>query len=79
MTECKYITPFLDGTIHCGAYVESKRPDGKLWAHFPKCANKNCPLEHPKLLGNAILETGDKTNEEDINHHCCNTHKRGLY
>lgn len=56
MKTCKYEMPFpsehpFNGTVLCGAYSESKLPNGKLWAHYPKCTSENCPLKHPELLG----------------------------
>ena len=56
---CKYnlFIPTI-GTC-CGAYAESFREDGKFWAHFPMCAESNCPLIHPELLEGAILESED--------------------
>lgn len=56
MKTCKYEMPFpsehpFNGTVLCGAYSESKLPNGKLWAHYPVCRNENCPLKHPELLG----------------------------
>ncbi len=52
---CKRSTPH----ILCGAYAESKRPDGLFWAHYPECNNKNCPLKHKELLEGAVLETNE--------------------
>lgn len=40
----------------CGAYGESKRPDGKHWSHYPFCSNRDCPLAHPELLEGAVLK-----------------------
>lgn len=60
MESCKYELFFpkpLDGKIHCDAYSQSKRKDGRHWAHYPECASENCPLKHPELLGDAVLET----------------------
>ena len=42
--------------VCCKAYFDSKRADGKLWCHFPKCFDINCPLLHPELLEGAKLE-----------------------
>lgn len=44
----------------CDAYSQSKRPDGKHWAHYPKCAGMNCPRLYPELLKGAKLgDTSD--------------------
>ena len=56
MSECSYELYIPDVGICCRAYYESKRPDGKLWCHFPKCAEINCPLLHAELLEGAKLE-----------------------
>lgn len=55
MTDCKYNLPIPNTGIHCKAYYESIRPDGKGWMHFPTCNESNCPLIHPELLEGAIL------------------------
>ena len=61
MNNCKYEwewpKPPHDGKVHCNAYSHSKRKDGRHWAHFPECKEENCPLIHPELLGDAVLET----------------------
>jgi len=61
MGNCKYEMLFpkppLDGKIHCDAYSQSKRKDGRHWGHYPECKEENCPLIHPELLGDAVLET----------------------
>lgn len=62
MDNCKY--EFVIPSNHffnvdkplCGAYGESKRKDGRHWAHYPECCDENCPLAHPELLEDAILE-----------------------
>ena len=53
---CKYRMFIPNVGTCCGAYAESKRKDGKYWAHFPICTDENCPLVHPGLLEGAILE-----------------------
>lgn len=45
-----------DMEVCCNVYSYSKRPDGKWWAHWPKCSSKNCPFEHPELLEGAIFD-----------------------
>jgi hypothetical protein len=37
-------------------YSCSKRPDGKWWAHFPKCSEEECPFKHPELLEGAVFD-----------------------
>ena len=62
MENCKYsmeipeIKHPMHCAIHCGAYSQSKRKDGLHWGHYPKCAIENCPVVHPELLGDAVLE-----------------------
>ena len=57
MENCKYKSFFpLDCADHCTEYSKSKRPDGKHWAHYPKCSTESCPLVHTELLEGAILE-----------------------
>ena len=63
MGTCKYEMPFpseppFSGKVLCGAYSESKLPNGKLWAHYPVCRNENCPLKHPELLGDQQSQRG---------------------
>ena len=55
MKKCVYsiLLPQL-GTC-CTVYSNSKRLDGKLWAHWPKCSTENCPFEHPELLEGAVF------------------------
>lgn len=55
MTDCKYQIDLLTAGICCKAYLESIRPDGRGWMHFPDCNESNCPLIHPELLEGAIL------------------------
>lgn len=43
----------------CGAYSQSKTPDGKIWAHYPECTESYCPLKHPELLLDAKLPDAD--------------------
>lgn len=66
MENCKYaltipavsdITLFAREQHLCGAYSESKRKDGRHWGHYPECRDVNCPLQHPELLEDAILES----------------------
>lgn len=61
MKECKYAIEFPGMGLHCNVYSQSKRPDNKWWAHWPKCSNENCPLEHPELLEGAVFD------EEEFN------------
>ena len=56
MNECLYELDIPGVGICCTAYCNSKRADGKLWWHFPKCAEINCPLLHSELLEGAKLE-----------------------
>lgn len=42
--------------VCCNVYSYSKRPDGKWWAHWPKCSSENCPFEHPELLEGAVFD-----------------------
>ena len=60
---CKYNITIPTIGICCGAYVESKRKDGKIWGHFPVCKEENCPLIHSELLEGAILENEVNKNE----------------
>lgn len=57
MKRCIYsvILP-LDMEVCCNVYSYSKRPDGKWWAHWPKCSSENCPFEYPELLEGAIFD-----------------------
>jgi len=52
---CEYSFEIPKIGICCGAYGESKRPDGRHWAHYPFCEEKDCPLIHPELLDGAEL------------------------
>ena len=52
---CEYSFEIPKIGICCGAYGESKRPDGRHWAHYPFCEEKYCPLIHPELLEGAEL------------------------
>ena len=54
--KCGYIIEFPDKSMRCGAYYNSKRPDGLLWCHYPKCKRENCPFVNPDLLEDAKLE-----------------------
>lgn len=57
MKLCKYKQEFPnDNEIHCMAYSNSKREDGRFWAHFPICKTENCPLKQKQLLEGAVLE-----------------------
>lgn len=60
MNECLYELDIPEVGICCKAYYNSKRVDGKLWCHFPKCTGINCPLLHTELLEGAKLEVKDK-------------------
>ena len=57
MEQCVYSIILPNVGVCCAVYSNSKRPDGKWWAHWPKCAEVNCPLKHPKLLEGAIFDT----------------------
>ena len=61
MNECSYELDIPEVGICCKAYYNSKRIDGKLWCHFPKCDEVNCPLKHPELLEGARLDDNDET------------------
>lgn len=52
---CEYSFEISNIGICCGAYGESKRPDGRHWAHYPFCEENDCPLIHPDLLEGAEL------------------------
>ena len=61
MESCKYQMFFSSNLspndkILCGAYSKTRLSNGKIWAHYPVCENKNCPLLHPELLEDAILD-----------------------
>ena len=57
MENCKHkLCNPLENKFLCGAYSKTRLPNGKIWAHYPVCENKNCPLLHPELLGDAILD-----------------------
>lgn len=57
MESCKHQMPIpSNDEILCGIYSKYKLPNGKIWAHYPVCEDKNCPLLHPELLGDAILD-----------------------
>lgn len=64
---CKYelvvpAVPSKEKRTLCGAYSASTPPKGALWkhwAHYPCCAEENCPLKHPELLEGATLEEED--------------------
>ena len=62
MKRCIYSIELSNVGLCCGVYSNSKRPDGKFWAHFPKCAIVNCPYEHPELLEDAVF------NKDEFNH-----------
>lgn len=42
--------------VCCKAYSQSKRSDGKHWAHYPLCEGQNCPKLYPFKLEGAKLE-----------------------
>lgn len=57
MESCKYQMSIpSNDEILCCIYSKYRLPNGKIWAHYPVCENKNCPLLHPELLGDAILD-----------------------
>ena len=55
--DCKYTFEIPNIGACCDAYSKSKRKDKKHWAHYPNCVPENCPLLHPELLGDAVLES----------------------
>ena len=60
MENCKHLMIFPVKTSlyeekHCGFYSKHTIK-GKHWAHYPECKPENCPLIHPELLGDAVLE-----------------------
>ena len=59
MENCEHILHFpkppLDGKNHCGFYSKHTIK-GRHLAHYPECKEENCPLVHPELLGDAVLE-----------------------
>ena len=56
MKNCIYSIQLPQNGLCCAAYSCSKRPDGKFWAHFPKCLTENCPFDHPELLDGATFD-----------------------
>lgn len=45
MKNCKHkLYNPIENKVLCGAYSENRLPNGKIWAHYPECKNKNCPL-----------------------------------
>lgn len=51
MENCKHkLYNPLEHKVYCEVYSKTRLPNGKLWAHYPVCKNKNCPLKHPELL-----------------------------
>lgn len=64
---CKYrlnvpavpsIPIYKENQTLCGAYSASKPTKEnrwRHWAHYPKCAEENCPLKHPSLLEGRTL------------------------
>lgn len=55
MKKCPYSIELPKNGICCNVYSNSNRPDGKFWAHWPKCSEKNCPLINPDLLEEATV------------------------
>lgn len=51
--ECKYKYDLLGAGKCYHKYYETEREDRKIWAHFPLCEEKNCPIIHPELLSAA--------------------------
>ncbi|MCQ2077785.1 MAG: hypothetical protein MJZ20_12300 [Bacteroidaceae bacterium] len=51
---CPYVVR-IDEKSRCNMYYVSIRKDKKVWAHFPECASKNCPILHPELLKGATV------------------------
>ena len=64
MKKCIYSIELPNAGICCDVYSRSQRPDGKWWAHWPKCSQENCPFEHPELLEGAIFEEKEKNPNE---------------
>jgi hypothetical protein len=65
MKKCVYSVVLHPGNLpesRCNVYSNSKRPDGKWWAHWPKCSSENCPFEHPELLEGAIFDKEEFNN-----------------
>ena len=62
MKRCIYSIDFPTGGIYCNVYSNSKRPDGKWWAHWPKCSKENCPFEYPELLEGATFDKEEYDN-----------------
>lgn len=56
MKRCIYSIMLPEAGTCCNVYSNSKRPDGRWWAHWPKCSTENCPFEHPELLEGAIFD-----------------------
>lgn len=57
MESCKHQMSIpSNDEILCGIYNKYRLSNGKIWAHYPVYENKNCPLLHPELLGDAILD-----------------------
>lgn len=61
MESCKHQMPFpsnspFNGKLLCSVYSKHRLPNGNIWAHYPVCEDKNCPLLHPGLLEDAILD-----------------------
>ena len=58
MNTCKHRQEFInDNEIHCMAYSEMVRKDGKWWAHFPVCSDSACPFLHPELVKDEVVST----------------------
>lgn len=59
---CAYHMEIPGVGLCCEAYYLSKLPNGKqsYYAHFPFCAEANCPIKHPELLKGRILDTERK-------------------
>ena len=66
MKKCIYSITLPEVGACCNVYSNSKRPDGKWWAHFPKCSTENCPFANPALLEGAVFEK-DNFSRKDPN------------
>ena len=40
----------------CGYYSKTLDAYGRKFAHYPECAEENCPIKHPELLDGRKLE-----------------------
>ena len=56
MKRCIYSIILPEAGICCNVYNNAKRPDGKWWAHWPKCTIDKCPILNPELLEGAVFD-----------------------